>query len=354
MRKLLVFLACLIFPMFFVSCGADSGELDARIMSIFRVDGGGVSLARAAGTTIGAAEGMGLHEGYAVSTWTDSFCYIQLDTDSLIKMDVLSDISVSQVTDRLLRINVERGQVLVNVHNQEPGHVLEAIIGNTAITVRGTLFIAGVMPGGEATVIVLDGNVEVNGYWLPAGYTLRMYDGVAMDYEFRPTEFWELDIFQLNAIVDNRQRLLSSGVMDFADLDEVRRLLDGVDEAVEEPQEPEPTPEPTPTPTPIPTPTPAPTPTPTPTPTPAPTPTPTPAPDLVAVPNLIGWNATHLDGYFYIDFRLGARVVWHGGAWGGACPVNCLGPQLIYRQTPAAGSQVSRGTQMVLYACGDW
>ena len=217
-RKILAVLALLVFSVLIASCGG-AGDMDARVMSIFRVDGDGVSLARATGESIGAAEGMGLHEGYAVSTCTDSFCYIRLDAASLVKMDVLTDISVSQVTDRLLRINLERGQVLVNVHNQEPEHVLEALIGNTVITVRGTLFIAGVMPGGEAIIIVLDGSVEVNGFLIPAGYTMRMYDGAAMDFEFRPTEFGELDIFQLNAIVDHRQRLISSGAMNFEGLD---------------------------------------------------------------------------------------------------------------------------------------
>ena len=109
-------------------------------MTIFRVDGEGVSMARATGETAGAIEGMRLHEGYAVSTWLNSHCHIRLDTASLVKLDVLTDIYVSRITDSLLRINIERGQVLISVHNQEPGHGLEAIVGNTVISVRGTLF----------------------------------------------------------------------------------------------------------------------------------------------------------------------------------------------------------------------
>ena len=81
-RKIYAVLALLVFSVLFTSCGG-ANDIDARVMSIFRVDGDGVSLARATGESIGAAEGMGLHAGYAVSTWTDSFCYIRLDAASL-------------------------------------------------------------------------------------------------------------------------------------------------------------------------------------------------------------------------------------------------------------------------------
>ena len=271
---------------YFFALHDNQSTLDARIMSVFRVDGDAISLQSAAGVRTDARGGMGLHAGYTVSTGLNSFCYISLDADSIVKMDTTTDISIAQLTDRLLRINVNRGQVLVDLRWQAPEHELEAIIGNTVITVRGTLFIAGAMPGGEATVIVLDGSVYVNDVQLDAGYTMRMYDGAVMDYEILPTEFGELDSFQLNAIINHRQRLISSGAMDFYDLEEVARLIGGygVEEEDYEPEEliaeamPTPTPEPAPTPTPEPSPTPTPTPSPTPTPTPGPTPTPTPTP----------------------------------------------------------------------------
>ena len=66
-RKIFAVLALLVFSVLIASCGG-ADEMDARIMSIFRVDGDGVSLARATGETTDAAEGMGLHAGYAVST----------------------------------------------------------------------------------------------------------------------------------------------------------------------------------------------------------------------------------------------------------------------------------------------
>ena len=58
-RKNLVVLALLVFSVLIVSCAVaeDTNEMDARIMSIFRVDGDWVSLARATGESPGAVEG---------------------------------------------------------------------------------------------------------------------------------------------------------------------------------------------------------------------------------------------------------------------------------------------------------
>ena len=206
MRKISMFLTCFIFMLLFVSCrGPDgsvaggAGELDARIMSVFRVDGDSVSVRNIAGAQSEGRSGMRLHAGYAVSTGLASFCYIQLDTDSLVKMDVSTEIMVGQINDRLLRINIDRGQVLVNVQNQSPGHELEAIIGNTVISVRGTLFVAGVYAGGEAIITVLDCSVYVNERRLDAGFTMRVFDGIEMIYEIEPIDFETADDFLLSA-----------------------------------------------------------------------------------------------------------------------------------------------------------
>ena len=197
-RKNFAVLALLGFSVLIASCGG-ADEMDARIMSIFRVDGDGVSLARATGESIGAAEGMGLHAGYAVSTGLNSFCFINLDADSIVKMDTTTDITIAQLTDRLLRINIDRGQVLVDLQWQDIEHELEAIIGNTVISVRGTKFVAGLYVGGEAIISVLGGSVYVNNVPLEAGYTMRVLDGLEMIYEVEPIDFASADDFLLNA-----------------------------------------------------------------------------------------------------------------------------------------------------------
>ena len=196
------------------------GDLDARIMSVFRVDGEEVSLLNAGGARADAREGMRLHARYSVITGRSSFCHIMLDADSIVKIDAISDISIAQLTDRLLRINIHRGQVMVNLQDQIPGHELEAVIGNTVISVRGTLFVAGLYAGGEAIVTVLDGIVYVNNVPLFAGYTMRVYDGLEMIYEISPFDFSMADEFLISAVTDNHDRLLAAGFLDGMDFDE--------------------------------------------------------------------------------------------------------------------------------------
>ena len=180
----------------------ESRNLDARIMSVFRVDGDTVRIQNLGGARTDARAGMGLHAGYAISTGLGSFCYISLDADSIVKMDVSTDISITQLTDRLLRINIDRGQVMVNLQYHSPEHELEAIIGNTVISVRGTLFVAGVYAGGEAIITVLDGSVYVNEVRLDAGYTMRVFDGIEMIYEIEPINLGVADEFLLSAALD--------------------------------------------------------------------------------------------------------------------------------------------------------
>ena len=80
MRKFAVLMVCLIFPLLLASCGG-TGEMDARIMTVFRVDGETVRLSSGTRRATDARVGMGLHEGYIVSSGLGSFYYISLDAD---------------------------------------------------------------------------------------------------------------------------------------------------------------------------------------------------------------------------------------------------------------------------------
>ena len=202
-------------------------RMEARILSVFRVTGGDVNLIRAGGSQTRAWAGMGLHAGYQLATGYDSFCYISLDMNSIVKMDVSTDILVVQANERRLRISLSDGQVLVNLQNQLPEHEIEVLIGNTVISVRGTLFLAGVYSDGEAIITVLEGRVYVNGVVLGAGFTMRVLDGVRMVYEITPTVFDELDGFQISAILDNSWLLLEAGAIDRDTIDEVYALSGG-------------------------------------------------------------------------------------------------------------------------------
>ena len=213
------------------------GSLDARTMNVHRVDGNWATIQRADGTMANTMAGMRLHAGYGLETGRDTFCFIELDADSIVKMDELSGISILQLTDSLLRINIESGQVKFDLPNQPPGHELYAIIGNTVVSRRGTLFIAGVYAGGEAIVTVLSGRVDVNGVRLDAGYTMRVYDGIEMIFEIEPVDFGAADRFlhavlqdsqeRMQADTDQHHQLVGTWAWDFDNSYEYRFFADG-------------------------------------------------------------------------------------------------------------------------------
>ena len=192
------------------ACGND--DIAARTMSVFRVDGNSVVMTRGTRQETAAHAGARLSEGYAILTGGNSFCYIQLDTTSLVKMDEHSQISVNRLSDRLLILAVDNGQVLIDVQNQDPEHTLETRIGNVAIGVRGTLFIAGHDNSGGAYVIMFEGVVDVNGTSLTAGNIMHIYDVTAPEseikYYMRALELADLDDFALQATINYQERVI--------------------------------------------------------------------------------------------------------------------------------------------------
>ena len=207
----------------------DERDVAGRTMSVLRITGDTVTISRPRADATDARVGMGLRIGYSLVTGHDSFCYISLDRDSIVKMDVFTDISVVYTTARLLRLNINSGQVLLDVNNQEPEHVLEALVGNTAMSVRGTLFIAGVYANGEAMTIVLYGSIYVNGIVLDSGYTMIVYDGYHMSYSIAPTDFTRIDRFALTAFYVNGERLVNAGALTVEEFEFIRWLYYGIE-----------------------------------------------------------------------------------------------------------------------------
>ena len=199
-------------------------ELEARIIEVFSVDGPQVSLTRGVEATIAASAGARLHDGYEVFTGEDSICHIRLDAASLVRMDSLSRISVNRATATTLSISVEDGQVLIDVQNQYPGHVLEVVVGNAALGVRGTLFIAGLSGAGNVQIVMLEGNVYVDDAMpISAGYVMTLQDDEP--FEARPPSVGDLDMFAMQAVLDYRERVLESGALTREELEWIERLM---------------------------------------------------------------------------------------------------------------------------------
>ena len=189
---------------------------EARIMEIHSVDGPDIHISRGTPDVVAARSGARLHDGYVVTTGYESMCHIRMDTDSLVRMDSTSRISVNRATATTLSIAVEEGQILVDVQNQHTGHDMQVHVGNFVLGVRGTLFVAG-----NGQVIMLEGIAYVDDdVPVSAGYVMALMDDLPLTPY--PISLEELDAFAVQAILDYSERVLEAGAVTEEDLEWLR------------------------------------------------------------------------------------------------------------------------------------
>ena len=270
-------------------------EPTARNISVFRVEGEEARIARTlGGTSTFPRDGQRLNVGNVMTTGRDTQVYMQLDTESVLKMDEESQVAVGHAGNRL-SLSVFYGSALVDARQQVPGHTLETRIGNITTGVRGTIFTAGIredneivvtMLSGEGAINVMDGTGAVEEIPLLAGYVFWVDHG---DYEVLPIDLDTMSLFELEEAYYRGDYLLEIGTFTQEMLDRMPQLIDArrgerdarraAEEQTEEyeyivdetypdetypyetyPDETYPTPTPAPTPVPTPVPTPEPTP----------------------------------------------------------------------------------------------
>jgi hypothetical protein len=213
----------IILVLFAVSCSKD--DLTARVISILKTEGESVTLRRGSEEAVTAREGLSLSGGSSVSTGADSFCYITLDAESLLKMDENSAVFINNADARSLRLTVDKGQVLIDVHNRhDSDSELTVRVGGSTLAVRGTLFVAGFGGGGQVTVIMLEGSADVDGTALEAGYMAQVSDG---ETDVKPIILDELDRFAIQSIIDNQTRVIEAGTITRDGAERLPDLLEG-------------------------------------------------------------------------------------------------------------------------------
>jgi len=139
-------------------------------------------------------------------------------------MDENSLITFDRVNELLLSVVVEHGQIFVDVQGQESGQSLETRIGNVAIGVRGTLFVAGWSYDDQVQITMLEGSVETDTMSLYAGSVTRIQDDVARVYELSDV-LKELDEFILSTIWDYQERILEAEAITYETINVVAELL---------------------------------------------------------------------------------------------------------------------------------
>ena len=198
-------------------------EPAARNLSVFRVEGGDAFLARSlGGRGVVPREGSRLALGNVMTTGLETQVYMQLDGASIIKMDEESEVAVAAMGN-LLSLSVFRGSALVEVEQLAPEHALETRIGSTVMSVRGTLFIAGIHAGGAAAITMLsgegavqvaDGTGAIEYLPLPAGYVFWAHEADAEDLpNIRPLDLQTMSLFELRETWTFREYLLEIGTI---------------------------------------------------------------------------------------------------------------------------------------------
>ena len=192
-----------------------AAEHEGRNYVVFRVEGDYATATRGTPHEFAAREGLRLGEGHTLSTGRDSFVYIRVDEDSLVKMDQQSRVSVSRASRERLSLTVESGNALVSVAQQVQGRTIETRVGNTALTVRGTLFVAGRSDEtGTIIITMLEGSGEIEGTMVEAGSVFRMDEATGEMSLISGLDVHEMDAFTLQAVWDYQDLLLEIGVVD--------------------------------------------------------------------------------------------------------------------------------------------
>ena len=211
-------------------------EPTARTLTVLRVDGEEATLSQTlGGRSMTPREGSRLNLGNVMTTGIDTQVYMRLDTASIVKMDEESEVAVA-AAGNLLSLSVFRGSALVEVEQQEPGHTMETRIGSTVMAVRGTLFIAGIHPGGTAAITMLSGEGAVQvadetgamvELPLRPGYVFWAHEAdVEEAFNIRPLDPHAMSLFELTETWANREYLLEIGTITPAMDAQLPQLMD--------------------------------------------------------------------------------------------------------------------------------
>ena len=215
-------------------------------VEIFRTDGD-VTMTRGTGREFSARSGMMLHEGFTVTTGVNSSAHLMLDDGSLIQMDHSSTVQISQASRNRLSVSLLSGNLAVDAEPQRGDRTVEVRIGNSALAIRGTFFVAENRHDGSVVYTMFEGSGEVDGLHLPARHVMYVHVDEVEHYEIHNmlTEIHELlpfnfeiaSLFVLGLIVGDIERFVENYVIEYSDiervyevyqsrLDELRDMLD--------------------------------------------------------------------------------------------------------------------------------
>jgi len=206
-----------------------AADSNARIISIFKIEGDDVKMTKGTKKQFDAKENVKLYDGYTISTGRNSYCYLRLDDNSLLKTDQKSNIAICKLSSTKLSVSLQSGGLFVKATAQKHGNTFETRAGNTCLGIRGTKYVIEHKIGVAVEVTMLEGAGEVDGRIIPAGYTMNISDNTGAEdkeYELQGSIISEeKSLFTLSIINEYIEELIASGIVDE---DELELLADMV------------------------------------------------------------------------------------------------------------------------------
>ncbi|MDR2168245.1 MAG: FecR domain-containing protein, partial [Clostridiales bacterium] len=212
----------------------------ARNIVIFEVEGEEATMTRGAARSFAARANQRMGNGYTISTGRDSFVWLLLDEDSVVKIDQNSKIQFGNARGNNLSISVLSGAITTNTAAQSAGNSVNVRAGNSALAVRGTLFVVENLPDNRVVITMLAGSGSVNDIPLEAGEFLQIFDTESERvYETQTLVIdQELSLSVLTAILDNISYVIEAGLIDTEAAEiviaQVEELMQEAIEALEE------------------------------------------------------------------------------------------------------------------------
>jgi hypothetical protein len=166
--KKIILLGVIIFIL--AACGReDAPDVvgTSRLINIFDAVGGDARISRD-GSEFSAMRGQNLFAGYSAITGEMSNIYLNLNRESVLKMDETSRVEVNQLTERSLSLTLSEGAISANITRESDDDLFEISAGGVTLGIRGTRFIVEyrtAMP----IFIMLEGSGYVDGVLLTAG-----------------------------------------------------------------------------------------------------------------------------------------------------------------------------------------
>jgi hypothetical protein len=205
----------------------------ARNIVITEVEGEDATMTRGRDRSFAARPNQRMGNGYTISTGDASFVWLRLDEDSAVRVDQNSHIQFGNARGNNLSISVLSGALTTNAAAQTPGNSVNVRAGNSALAVRGTLFVVENLPADRAIITMLTGAGEVGDMPLMPGEVMHIYDtAVEQVRENIPLVISEdISAAVLVAIIEHIEDVIEAGALEAEEIAEIITLA--LDEAVD-------------------------------------------------------------------------------------------------------------------------